>query len=132
MNISITDEKHNTININNEKIICLTISNFILSFLLSLVIDLYNLNPLTAIAIIAGINNIFCKNKLEKIKPKPLEIPKTLIKLDIVYPRQNPLYKTIPNTTGIPITVVPKNHIKQASIILLKMLSLNNCKLSKF
>ena len=85
-----------------QKIVCLTISIFIFSFLLSLLIDLYNLNPLTLIAIITGIKIIFCNNKLLIVKANPLEMPKTLIKADIVYPRQNPLYIIIPKTTGIP------------------------------
>lgn len=104
-------------NIINENIVCLTISNFIFSFLLSLTIDLYNLNPLTANAKTAGINNIFCNNVLLNINASPFESPKVEIQTDIVYPKQNPLYKTTPNTTGIPITVVPKNQITTANKI---------------
>ena len=60
INISIIAEIINSINIINEKIVCLKISSFMFSFLLSLVIDAYNFIPLTAIAIIHGIIIIFC------------------------------------------------------------------------
>ena len=63
-NISIDEDITITNNITIENMVCLMISNFIFSLLLSFVIDLYNLNPLTANANIAGINNIFCNNKL--------------------------------------------------------------------
>ena len=46
----------------------------------------------------------------------PLPTPITDIIVDIVYPKQNPLYIIIPNTIGIPITVVPKNHKVTAKI----------------
>ena len=58
--ISIIDEIITNISIKRENRICLTISNFIFSFLLSFIIDLYNFIPLTAIASIAGINIKFC------------------------------------------------------------------------
>ena len=62
-----TAAMHNNKSIITEKIVCLTISNFMLSFLLSLIIDLYSLIPLTAKAIITGIIIIFCKNILYTI-----------------------------------------------------------------
>ena len=97
--------------------VCLNISNFIFSFLLSFIIDLYNLNPLTPKAKIAGINNIFCNNKATKIKLSPFPKPIIDIHSEIVYPKQNPLYNIIPNTTGIPIKKKKKNHIDIANNI---------------
>lgn len=61
-------------------------------------------------AIILGIKIIFCKNKDIKMNIIPFPIPIIDITVEIVYPKQNPLYNIIPNTIGIPITVVPKNH----------------------
>lgn len=61
------------------------------SFLLSLIIDLYNLNPLTAKANVAGIKIKFCSTKLNNIKSIPFPIPKIDTHTDIVYPKQNPL-----------------------------------------
>lgn len=127
MHISITDAHIKAINIISENIVCLTISNFIFSFSLFFTIDLYNLNPLTAKAKIAGIINIFCNNKEVKIKINPFVIPSDAIQAEIVYPKQKPLYKTIPKTIGIPITVVPKNHITTASIIFSLIHSFSNC-----
>ena len=49
---------------------------------------------------------------------------------DIVYPKQNPLYATIPKTIGIPITVVPKNHKLSASIRFFIILVFNSSPLS--
>lgn len=46
-------------NINAQKIVCLVISTFIFSLLLSLTIDLYNFIPLTAKISIHGINKTF-------------------------------------------------------------------------
>lgn len=108
INISTTDDINNIINITTENIVCLIISIFIFSLLLSLTIDLYNLNPLTAKAKIAGINNMLCNNILVKMNINPFENPIIDMHIDIVYPRQNPLYVTSPKTIGIPITVVPK------------------------
>lgn len=87
---------------------CLNISILIFSFLLSLTIDLYNLKPLTANAKIAGINNMFCNNNVDNIKIIPFPVPIIDTHKEIVYPKQNPRYSTIPNTTGIPITWIPK------------------------
>lgn len=50
----------------------------------------------------AGINIIFCNNKVIKINNIPFPIPIIVIIDDIVYPKQNPLYNIIPKTTGIP------------------------------
>ena len=72
INVSITAEILKSIIIKREKIVCLNISSFMLSLLLSFTIDLYNLNPLTAIAIIAGIKIIFCNNKADNVNIKPL------------------------------------------------------------
>ena len=117
---------HRAINIKIEKTVCLNISNFMLSFLLSFTIDLYNLNPLTAIAIIAGINIIFCKNKADNVNISPPCTPIILIHAEIVYPNINPLYNINPKTIGNPITVVPKNHIMLATIILFIIVCFNN------
>lgn len=56
------------ITIHNEKMVCLHTSNFMFSFLLSFVIELYNFFPLTAIAKIQGMAIIFCKNMLDRLK----------------------------------------------------------------
>ena len=85
-----------------ENIVCLIISNLIFSFLLSFTIDLYNLNPLTPKANITGIKIRFCNNTEIDIKIMPLENPIVETKVAIVYPKQNPLYTTIPKTIGIP------------------------------
>ena len=119
----------NKIIIINENIVCLSISNFMLSTFLSFTIDLYNLNPLTAIAIIAGIKIKFCKTNVIITNNRPFDNPITVIHVDIVYPKQNPLYKTIPKTTGIPITVVPKNQIATPKTTFCAILVFNNCKL---
>lgn len=81
---SIKDDIANTIAIIPQSIVCLIISIFMFSLLLSFIIDLYNLKQLTAIVKIAGINNIFCNNKLLKIKEIPFPTPKTLTNADIV------------------------------------------------
>lgn len=102
MNVSIKEDIINSISITTENTVCLAISIFIFSFLLSFTIDLYNLNPLTAKAKIAGIKIIFCSNIEISMKLNPFDNPITLINVDIVYPKQNPLYNTIPKTIGIP------------------------------
>ena len=102
INTSTIDATQSTIAINPQNIVCLIISIFMFSLLLSFTIDLYSLNPLTLIAIIAGINIMFCKIKLLNIKASPFEVPSTLIQAEIVYPRQKPLYNINPKTTGIP------------------------------
>lgn len=64
------DEIYTSINADNsipasnkqEIIVCLVISIFTVSLLLSLTIDLYNFIPLTANANIHGINIMFCNN----------------------------------------------------------------------
>ena len=116
INISSTDDTINIANITNENTVCLSISNLIFSFLLSFTIDLYNLKPLTANPNMAGINKIFCINKLININIIPFDIPIIPTHIEIVYPKQNPLYRTTPNTIGKPITVVPKNQIITARI----------------
>ena len=63
--ISITDDITKSNNIMKEKMVCLTTSIFTFSLFLSFMMDLYNLNPLTAKAKMAGINKIFCnKSKI--------------------------------------------------------------------
>lgn len=52
-----------------EKIVCLVISNFIVSLLLSFTIALYNFMPLTANANIHGIKIIFC-SKIDVVTNK--------------------------------------------------------------
>lgn len=82
--ISITDETIKTINIIKENTVCLNISILTFSFVLSLIIDLYNFIPLTANASIAGITNKFCSNNRISTKIIPLEIPIILIHAAIV------------------------------------------------
>ena len=106
--LSIKDDIINNINITIENIVCLIISNLIFCFLLSLIIDLYNLNPLTPKANIAGIKIKFCNNAEINININPFEKPMVLIKVAIVYPKQNPLYKTIPKTIGNPYNCCSK------------------------
>ena len=102
MNVSIKDDTINNIIMTPENTVCLTISIFIFSFLLSFTIDLYNLSPLKARAKIAGIKIIFCSNIETTMKLSPFDNPMTLTNIEIVYPKQNPLYNTIPKTIGIP------------------------------
>lgn len=102
MNVSTKEDIINSISIIIENTVCLTISIFIFSFPLSFTIDLYSLNPLTAKAKIAGIKIIFCNNIDINTKLNPLGNPIIVINTDIVYPKQNPLYNTIPKTIGIP------------------------------
>lgn len=52
-----------------EKIVCLVISNFMVSLLLSFTIALYNFIPLTASANMHGIKIIFC-NKIDVVTNK--------------------------------------------------------------
>lgn len=110
-------EIHKNPNIIAENIVCLSTSIFILSLFLSFTIDLYSLNPLTPIAIMLGMNIIFCNTSVINMNDIPFPIPIIDIIVDIVYPKQNPLYNIIPNTIGIPITVVPKNHSVIANIM---------------
>ena len=77
--------------IKREKIVCLIISIFIFSLLLSFIIDLYNLAPLTANAKVAGIINKFCSNKVIKQNNIPFPVPKVNKIDEIVYPSENPL-----------------------------------------
>lgn len=53
-------------------------------------------------AIILGMNIIFCSNKVIRINSIPFPIPIITIIEDMVYPKQNPLYNIIPKTIGIP------------------------------
>ena len=103
----------NTSTINNiiETSVCLIISSFMFSLLLSFIIDLYNRMQLTAMQIITGIKIIFCKNIVVSKNIIPFCAPNTATADDTAYPMQNPLNITIPNTIGIPITVDPINHI---------------------
>lgn len=71
MYTSITDEKIRTIVTIRENIVCLRISIFTFSILLSFIIELYNLIPLTAKANIHGTNKIVCKSSEEVTKRVP-------------------------------------------------------------
>ena len=51
---------------------------------------------------------MFCNNAEINININPFEKPIVLIKVAIVYPKQNPLYKTIPKTIGTPYYCCPK------------------------
>ena len=113
-------------NTNAENTVCLTISIFIFSFLLSLYIDLYAFNALTPNDIIPGINIMFCIIIAIDVNAIPFATPNTTVILDIVYPKQNPLNAIIPNTIGIPIIVLPINHIISVNIILSFILFCNN------
>ena len=62
---STNEEKIKINSMNKEIIVCLKISNFIFSLLLSFIIELWSFIPLTAKTIIHGINNIFCKRTVE-------------------------------------------------------------------
>ena len=84
MKVSINAAIHNRNNIISENIVCLRISTFMFSLSLFFTIDLYSLNPLTDIAINAGINIIFWSTSDEIIKPIPFGNPKTVIIVDIV------------------------------------------------
>lgn len=80
------------------------------SFLLSFMIDLYNLNPLTANPNKHGINIIFCNNIADNINNMFFVVSNDIIIDAIVYPRQNPLKQIIKYTNIIPITVEPVIH----------------------
>ena len=131
-NVSIIDDNNNINNIIKEKRVCLTTSIFIFSLFLSFIIDLYNLNPLIANASIAGINKIFCISNKIRTNTVPCCNPIILIQTAMVYPKQKPRYKTTPNTTGNPITVVPKNHKTIAKTIFCPILFFNNSIWFKF
>lgn len=62
---SMKEESISNSKIKNEINVCLKISNFIFSFLLSCIIELCNFIPLTASVIIQGINKIFCNKIVE-------------------------------------------------------------------
>lgn len=68
---SINEEQIKRKNIAKENIVCLNISIFIVSLLLSFIIELCNLIPLTASEIIHGINKIFCNNIVESKNSNP-------------------------------------------------------------
>ncbi len=106
--ISIIDAITNIINIIVENTVCLNISILTFSFVLSFTMDLYNFIPLTANAKIAGINKMFCNSNVTNTKLSPFPNPIIVIHNEMVYPRQNPRYKIIAKTMGIPMTVVPK------------------------
>lgn len=82
--LSIKDDTINNNNIILQNIVCLIISSLIFSFLLSFIIDLYSLKPLTPKANITGIKIIFCNNIEIIINNNPLENPIVLMKVDIV------------------------------------------------
>ena len=111
MYVSTTADITSKINIITENNVCLIISNLIFSLLLSFIIDLYTFIPVTAKASNAGIKIIFCINKLHVANIVPFYIPNVATAEDIVYPIQNPLKDTMPNTIGNPIIVEPANHI---------------------
>ena len=73
---------------------------------------------------------MFCNNRDVKINNIPFPNPIVLIVAEIVYPKQNPLNITIPNTIGIHIIVVPANHSKHANIIFSFMFIINQLELS--
>lgn len=62
---SINEENSNINNITNENRVCLNISNLIFSLLLSFIIELCSLIPLTASAIMQGMNKTFCNRTVE-------------------------------------------------------------------
>ena len=70
--------------INTQKIVCRNISNLIFSILLSFIIELCNLIPLTERAIIHGIKIMFCRKIVDKINNKPFHSPHVAIIEDIV------------------------------------------------
>lgn len=82
--LSIKDDTINNTNITKENIVCLIISSLIFSFLLSFIMDLYSLKPLTPKANITGIKIIFCNNIEINININPLEKPIVLINVAIV------------------------------------------------
>ena len=60
---------------------------------------------------------MFWSTSVISINKIPFPTPITDIIVAIEYPKQKPLYIIIPNTIGIPITVVPKNHKVIAKIM---------------
>lgn len=112
--VSTKDAKSNIALTIAQKHVCLKISNFMLSRLLSFIIDLYNLIPLIDKAKIVGISIMFCNNIEEKINMLPFFIPKVAMALAALYPKQNPLKPIAPYTTNTPITVSPANHNNNA------------------
>ena len=123
---SINDDTIRIINKNAENNVCLNISNFIFSLRLSFIIELCNLFPLTASAIMQGIKKMFCSKIVDIKNNIPLPIPHVSIIDDIVYPKQNPLKHIVKYTIDIPITVEPINHKKTASTQFLLIESFNN------
>lgn len=63
---SINDDKINSNAINKEKKVCLNIFNLIFSLLISSIIELCNLIPLTPSARIQGIKIIVCRKSADK------------------------------------------------------------------
>lgn len=78
------DAATNKIAINAENIVCLNISTFMFSFLLSFMIDLYNFIPLTPSANTHGMYIIFCNNNDAMQNQIPLNIGNVIIIEDIV------------------------------------------------
>ena len=113
-----------------ENIVCLIISIFIFSLLLSFIIALYNFVPLTPIAKIHGIIIKFCSSKVIRENIIPFHVPNAKMIVEIVYPNENPLYTIIPYTTGIPITTHPINHNINAVNMSFIISSFNNFDLS--
>lgn len=62
---SINEERSRKSNIVNENRVCLNISNLIFSLLLSFIIELCSLIPLTASAIMQGMNKTCCNKTVE-------------------------------------------------------------------
>ena len=129
---SIIEEIIKTIIINPEMAVCLIISNFIFSFLLSFIIDLYNFILLTPKVKTAGINNIFCRNIDDKQNNIPFIFPNVIVIAEIVYHKTMPLNSIIAKTIGMPIIVVPAPHNIIAKIILSFMESIIIFPLSMF
>ena len=92
---SINEQIINRPKINSENSVCLKISTFIFSFLLSFIMELCNLIPLTASESMHGTNNIVCNNNEVPINKSPLPNPRNAIPDAIVYPKTNPLKITI-------------------------------------
>ena len=74
---SIKEDIIRMLKMNIENKVCLKISNFTFSFLLSFIIELQSLIPLTASANMQGINNIVCKKSEEIKKAIPFPYSKT-------------------------------------------------------
>ena len=75
---------------------------------------------------------MFCSTSVVNTNIIPFPAPIIVIIDAIEYPKQKPLYNIIPNTIGIPITVVPKNHNIIASTIFCIIVVFNNVDVSKF